>query len=307
MLPKMNDKFAAFIEPARHSRGGLSLALILLLLLYAVFIAKILLFIALLDVVLLGVDFPSAFVILITSLTDPTTPRDTIIRLSTFCAMLGAVWITTLILRRQSLCALVGPGPVLRNFGIAVLAMVPIVLITFVLSLWFGEVHPNLSLGIWLVWMLPALPLLLIQVSSEELIFRGYFLQELAVRFKSRWVWIIVPSIFFGFLHHDPIRMGSNALLIVIVTIFFSIIATDVTVRTGNLGAAIGLHFINNLQSMMLLSLDGTLNGLSFYVTDTHVLDETSVRTMILSNLSFFAVAYFTYLLFIRSRERKFA
>ena len=304
MLPKMNDKFAAFIEPARHSRGGLSLALILLLLFYAVFMAKILLFICLLDVVLLGVDFPSAFVILITSLTDPTTPRDTIIGLSTFCAMLGAVWITTLILRRQNLCALVGPGPVLRNFGIAVLATVPIVLITFVLSLWFGEVHPNLSLGIWLVWMLPALPLLLIQVSSEELIFRGYFLQELAVRFKSRWVWIIVPSIFFGFLHHDPIRMGSNALLIVIVTIFFSIVATDVTVRTGNLGAAIGLHFMNNLQSMMLLSLDGTPNGLSFYVTYTHVLDETSVRTMILSNLSFFAVAYFTYLLVIRSRER---
>ena len=291
MLPKMNDKFATFIEPARHSRGGLGLALVLLLLFYAIFMAKILLFIVLFDVVLLGVDFPSAFVILITSLTDPTTPRDTIIRLSTFCAMLGAVWITTLILRRQNLCALVGPGPVLRNFCIAVLAMVPIVLITFVLSLWFGEVHPNLSLGMWLVWMLPALPLLLIQVSSEELIFRGYFLQELAVRFKSRWVWIIVPSIFFGFLHHDPIRMGSNALLIVIVTIFFSIIATDVTVRTGNLGAAIGLHFINNLQSMMLLSLDGTLNGLSFYVTDTHVLDETSVRTMILSNLSFFAIA----------------
>ena len=304
MLPKMNDKFAAFIEPARHSRGGLSLALILLLLFYAVFMAKILLFICLLDVVLLGVDFPSAFVILITSLTDPTTPRDTIIGLSTFCAMLGAVWITTLILRRQNLCALVGPGPVLRNFGIAVLATVPIVLISFGLSLWFGEVHPNLSLGIWLVWMLPALPLLLIQVSSEELIFRGYFLQELAVRFKSRWVWIIVPSIFFGFLHHDPIRMGSNALLIVIVTIFFSIVATDVTVRTGNLGAAIGLHFINNLQSMMLLSLDGTPNGLSFYVTYTHVLDETSVRTIILSNLSFFAVAYFTYLLVIRSRER---
>ncbi|MDG1235860.1 MAG: type II CAAX endopeptidase family protein [Amylibacter sp.] len=300
----MNDKFAAFIEPARHSRGGLSLALILLLLFYAVFMAKILLFICLLDVVLLGVDFPSAFVILITSLTDPTTPRDTIIGLSTFCAMLGAVWITTLILRRQNLWALVGPGPVLRNFGIAVLATVPIVLISFGLSLWFGEVHPNLSLGIWLVWMLPALPLLLIQVSSEELIFRGYFLQELAVRFKSRWVWIIVPSIFFGFLHHDPIRMGSNALLIVIVTIFFSIVATDVTVRTGNLGAAIGLHFINNLQSMMLLSLDGTPNGLSFYVTYTHVLDETSVRTMILSNLSFFAVAYFTYLLVIRSRER---
>ena len=54
MLPKMNDKFATFIEPARHSRGGLGLALVLLLLFYAIFMAKIFLFIVLFDVVLLG-------------------------------------------------------------------------------------------------------------------------------------------------------------------------------------------------------------------------------------------------------------
>lgn len=100
-------------------------------------------------------------------------------------------------------------------------------------------------------------------------------------------------------------RMGSNALLIVAVTTFFGIIATDVTVRTGNLGAAIGLHFMNNLQAMMLLSLDGTLNGLSLYVTLTHVSDEAAVRTMLLSSLGYLSVAYVIYLFVIRRRERK--
>ena len=307
MLPKMNDKFAAFIEPARHTRGGLrlALALILLMLFYAAFTAQIMVVAVLIDMAQSGLDFPTSFTILSTSLADPSTPRQMIVVLSTFFAMLGAVWIVTLIFRRQGLRALIGPGTVLRNFGTASLVMLPIVVISFVLGLWSGDARPNLSFGTWLLWMIPALPLLLIQVSSEELIFRGYLLQELAVRFKSRWIWFLIPSVIFGFLHYDPMRMGSNALLVVVVTTFFGIIAADVTVRTGNLGAAVGLHFMNNLQAMMLLSLDGTLNGLSLYVTNTHVSDEPAVRYMLLSSLGYLTVIYVIYLFIARRREQQ--
>lgn len=307
MLPKMNDKFAAFVEPASHTRGGLRLAvaLILLMLFYAVFTGQIMVVIALIEVVQSGLDFSTAFMLLMTSFADPDTPREMIVILCTFFAMSGAVWVTTLIFRRQGLRGLIGPGTVLRNFGIACLVMVPIVTITFLLSLWSDDARPNLPFGTWLLWMILGLPLLLVQVSSEELVFRGYLLQELAVRFKSRWIWFLVPSIIFGFLHYDPVRMGSNAFLIVAVTTFFGIIATDVTVRTGNLGAAIGLHFMNNLQAMMLLSLDGTLNGLSLFVTYTHVSDEPIVRTMLFSGLGYFLMIYVIYLFVLRRRERK--
>lgn len=306
MLPKMNDKFAAYVEPASHTRGGLRLAvaLILLMLFYAVFTAQIMALVAVIDMALTGLDFATAFTILTSSLGNPDTPLEMIIVLSTFFAMLGAVWITTMIFRRQGLRVLIGPGTVLRNFGTAALVMLPIVIVSFSLSLLTGDARPNLPLGTWLLWMIPALPLLLIQVSSEELIFRGYLLQELAVRFKSRWIWFLVPSVIFGFLHYDPMRMGSNALLVVAVTTFFGIIAADVTIRTGNLGAAIGLHFMNNLQAMMILSLGGTLNGLSIYVTNTHVSDEPAVRVMLLSSLGYLAVIYVIYLFIMRRRDR---
>ena len=307
MLPKMNDKFAAFVEPASHTRGGLrlALALIVLMLFYAVFTAQIMALIAMIDVIWTGLDFSIAFTVLFTSLADPNTPQAMIVVLCTFFAMLGAVWLTTLIFRRQGLRVLIGPGAVLRSFGIATIVMLPIIVLGFALALLWGDARPNLSFGTWLLWMIPALPLLLIQVSSEELIFRGYLLQELAVRFKSRWVWFLIPSVIFGFLHYDPARMGSNALLIVAVTTFFGVIATDVTVRTGNLGAAIGLHFMNNLQAMMLLSLDGTLNGLSLYVTNTHVTDESAVRFMLLSSLGYLSVIYLIYIYVMRRRERQ--
>lgn len=307
MLPKMNEKFAAFVEPARHTRGGLrlALALILLMLFYAVLTFQIILVFVGLDVVQSGESFSGSMAALMKGFEDSDTPFQMIVVLCTFFAMLGAVWLVTLIFRRQGLRVLIGPGAVLRNFGIACLIMLPIIVIGVGFGILSGDARPNLSFGTWLLWMIPALPLLLIQVSSEELIFRGYLMQELAARFKARWVWFFIPAIIFGFLHYDPTRMGSNALLIVAITTFFGIIAADVTVRTGNLGAAIGLHFMNNLQAMLLLSLDGTLNGLSLFVTYTHVSDQAIVRTMLLSSLAYLTVIYVIYLFIMRRRERQ--
>lgn len=307
MLPKMNDNFAAFIEPARHKRGGLRLAfaLITLMVLYAILLIGVILAFVGVESAQTGLDLGTAFAITGAGLAGPNTPGEMIIVLSTFFAMLAAVWLTTLIFRRQGLRHLIGPGPVLRNFATAVLVMLPITLIGFALSLWSGDAILNLPLSTWLFWMLPALPLLLIQVFSEELIFRGYLIQELAVRFKSRWIWFLLPSFIFGCLHYDPARMGSNALYIVAVTTFFGIITSDVTIRTGNLGAAIGLHFMNNLQAMMLISLNGTLNGLSLYVTKTHVSDEAAVRTLLFSSVGYVLVIYGIYLFIMRRRERQ--
>lgn len=307
MLPKMNDKFAAFVEPARHTRGGLrlALALILLMLFYAVITFQIILVFVGIDVLQSGTLFSESMAMLMKGFEDPDTPYQMIVVLCTFFAMLGAVWLVTLIFRRQGLRALIGSGTVVRNFGIACLVMLPIILIGVGFGLWSGDARPNLPFGSWIFWMIPAIPLLFVQVSSEELIFRGYLMQELAARFKARWVWFLIPSIIFGFLHYDPTRMGSNALLIVAITTFFGIIAADVTVRTGNLGAAFGLHFMNNLQAMLLLSLDGTLNGLSLFVTNTHVSDQAVVRTMLLSSLFYLTVIYVIYLFIMRARERK--
>ncbi len=307
MLPKMNDNFAAFVEPARHTRGGLrlALALILLMLFYGVLTVQIMVVYVIADVLMSGLSFEMAFSLLSQNLTNPSTPLSMIVVLCTFFAMLGAVWLTTLIFRRKGLLSLIGSGPVLHNFFTATLIMLPLILLTFGLSLWMGEATKNLAFGTWFLWMIPALPLLLIQVSSEELVFRGYLMQELAVRFKSRWIWMVLPSLIFGCLHYDPVKMGSNAFLIVGVTAFFGLIAADVTVRTGNLGAAIGLHFMNNLIAMMLMSLDGTFNGLSLYVTKMHVSDEAAVRSAILTSVVYIVVLYAIYLFVMTRRERQ--
>jgi membrane protease YdiL (CAAX protease family) len=304
MLPKMNDKFAAFIEPALQKRGGLRLALslICIIVFYGALFWLSLVALTFVETTQTGLDYSTAFRILVLGLADPNTPLEMIYVLCTFLAMFLAIWLVVRIFRRKGLWSLIGPGPVLRNFGIAVLIMLPIISISTGFGLISGDAHQNLPFPAWLLWMLPALLLLLIQVSAEELIFRGFLMQELAARFKARWIWLLLPSVIFGFLHYDPMRFGSNALLIVAITTFFGIIAADVTVRTGNLGAAIGLHFMNNLQAMMLLSLDGTLNGLSLYVTNTHVSDESALRAALLTSLLSIFVIYVIYLFIMRRR-----
>ncbi len=307
MLPKMNDKFAAYIEPARRNLGGLrfTVALIMLVLFYAVLTIQIILVFGGAAAIQGDIGFGTAFNQLFMDFANPNTPYKMIVVLCTFFAMFGAVWLTIGIFRRQGLSVLIGPGTPVRNFGIAALVMLPMTIVGVGFSLWTGDAVPNLDFGTWIVWMILALPLLLIQVSSEELIFRGYLMQELAVRFRSRWIWLLIPSLIFGSLHYDPARFGSNALTIIGVTTFFGIIAADVTVRTGNLGAAIGLHFMNNFQAMMLLSLSGTLNGLSLFVTKTHVSDEAAVNTMLWSSVGYILVMYAIYLFIMWRRERQ--
>lgn len=307
MLPKMNDKFSAFIAPAEASRGGLrfAIALIMLVLFYGALSLQIFVVFAVLEMVQTGLDFGTAFTVMFVGLANPTTPQDMIAVLITFFAMLGSIWIIVMLFRRHGLRQLIGPGPVLRNFCIAALVMLPLIGVSFGLGLWSGDATSNLPIGTWLLWLGLALPLLLIQVSSEELIFRGYLMQELAIRFKARWVWLLLPSLIFGCLHFDPARFGTNAYIIIAVTTLFGIIAADVTVRTGNLGAAIGLHFMNNFQAMLLLSLNGTLNGLSLFVTKTHVSDHETVRSMLLTSAASIAVIYVIYLIVVTQRERR--
>ena len=109
-------------------------------------------------------------------------------------------------------------------------------------------------------------PLLLVQTAAEELAFRGYLMQSLAARFASRWVWLLLPALLFGALHWNPAEFGANAWLVALSTTVVGLVLADVTAKTGNLSAAIGLHFANNVTSLLVVSLPGPLAGLSLWV-----------------------------------------
>ncbi|MCK0143984.1 CPBP family intramembrane glutamic endopeptidase [Aliiroseovarius sp. F20344] len=143
------------------------------------------------------------------------------------------------------------------------------------------ELQRNLPTSEWALVLIPALTLIFIQIFAEELVFRGYMLQQLRARFRSPWIWAILPSVAFGLLHADPASWGVNAIFYVIHTSVVGIVLSIVTVRTGNIGAAAGLHFGNN-ASMVLVGNAGNLDGFSLFIAEVDLMGSTMTASMIL-------------------------
>jgi len=132
-----------------------------------------------------------------------------------------------------------------------------------------GMVHPVIfgAFMPWLIWLPIAAAVIFIQISAEELFFRGYLLQQLRARSQSFFIYAALPSLLFGLLHFDAESYGIlNALLYVVTTTLIGVVGCHVTLHTGNIGAMIGVHYGVNL-STLVFGADGFGGGFSLVRT----------------------------------------
>lgn len=211
------------------------------------------------------------------------TPGVMLMLLATFAGMGMGTYLAARLLHRRGLRSLFGPrGTVLRHFlgGAALILTVNLLALAALVGPTAPE--PALPLRLWLLLLPLALLGILVQTGAEELVFRSYLQQQLAARFSSALVWMLLPSIAFGLLHYEPGQMGANALPVVALTGLFGLIAADLTARSGSLGLAWGLHFSNNLFALLLLSPQGDLSGLALYRTP-FAADDTEIMPFMLA------------------------
>lgn len=233
-------------------------------------------------------------------------PQGVIVILISFVGVFLGVLLTVKWVHKRELRSLFGSNfsDNLSGFinGFSILFIISVIGITL-----YALIDPpieNLKFSVWLKWMLLAVPLLFLQVVSEELVFRGYLQQQLAARFNSRWAWYFLPSVVFGLMHFSPDIMGANAWLVVAQTTLFGLIAAEVTARTGNLGAVIGLHFANNLFALTGVALDGSMSGIGLYRSAIHVSDFTAIRSVLVYDFIFTVLLYGLFLLWCRKRPQ---
>lgn len=227
------------------------------------------------------------------SLGNPSTPRVTFLLLSTFGGMALAPMVAVWLLHKRGPGSLFGPATlVLRHFAISVLVTAAIYGVTLgIWSVTFDGVA-NVPLGLWVAVLPLSLLGIALQTGAEEILFRGYILQQLAARFASPLVYMLVPSLMFGALHYDPGTMGTNAWAVVGSTAFFGLIAADLTHATGSLGAAWGLHFANNIVAILVISTKGTITGLSLYLTPYAASEVTITGPLLLADLGLIIVVW---------------
>lgn len=224
---------------------------------------------------------------------EPVSPEGTVLLLASFVGLALAPVVAARLLHGRGAGSLFGPaGRTLRHFGLAA----GLVAALYALSLlaWLTGFAPerNLAPELWLRLLPLGLVLVLIQTGAEEMVFRGYLMQQLAARFPHPAVYLVLPAALFGALHFDPLTMGANAWLVVASAALFGLAAADLTRLTGSLGAAWGLHFANNCVAILVIATQGTITGLALYVTPYSAAEVTVTAPLVLADLATLALLW---------------
>ena len=113
----------------------------------------------------------------------------------------------------------------------------------------------------WLIYLMPLIVLVFLQIGAEELFFRGYLLRLIYSR-KARLFWAVyVPSFLFGLAHLDPITYGFNSVLYVLNTAVTGVILCFITLWRGNIAMAMGIHFAVNIFAILIIGQGDTPRG----------------------------------------------
>jgi hypothetical protein len=182
------------------------------------------------------------------------------------------LWLFARRLQGRSLATVLGQsrriaiGDFFRGAMVVILASAP----GLALAVSLGMVERSLvPLDLFLLWLTPYLVALMLQTSGEELLFRGFLPQALAARYRSPFVWALLPTVVFMALHYNfSLGVYENFLLMIGYAVF-SAVALLTVVRTGNLGAAMGIHFINNILAILVFSDPATFLFPSLFWTPT--------------------------------------
>jgi uncharacterized protein len=293
----MTPQFAAYVAPARPRSQIWRLALGFALILGTYFAWMSLT--GLIVWALTGLDLLDDS---LSSIGDGADPVTMLALLSTFIGGWLGVWLAVRLVHGRDWRSLFGHPPrVLADFVLGALALMIVGggLALLALPL-LPPVLPALPLSLWLALLPLALLGVLIQTGAEELVFRAYLQQQLAARFASPLVWMVLPSALFGMAHYAPAETGETVWLVVAATTLFGLIAADLTARSGTLGLAWGLHFANNVLAILVVSAMPGLDGLALWKLAPGSSD--LLRPLLLIDMALLIVVWATCRLWLRRR-----
>lgn len=212
---------------------------------------------------------------------DGSTPRAMYLILFNFGLITLSVMAVVRLLHQRSGLSLLGPmARVVPQFLRVTVFLLMLGAVVMLLPP-YGMGAPlvlNMAPAKWALLLPVSLVAVFIQISAEEILFRGYLQQQLAARFRSPLVWMIVPSVLFAAGHYQPGEAGENAVLITIWAGVFGMLMADLTARAGSIGPALAVHFVNNATALLITALPDTLGGLALFHTPFDMSDEAALR-----------------------------
>lgn len=198
---------------------------------------------------------------------DLASPLATVAEFAVFALPALALAIGLRVVHGRGLISLIGPpARATRHLIIATLAVATVLAVQEPILLWMDR-EQGLILrdpAHWLIWLVPGLIVITIQSGTEELLYRGYLQQQLGALSPRPLVWMVLPSVYFGFGHlYNGATTGEGVLWAIWATML-GLACADLTARTGTLGAAVGLHVANNVFATVVIGeAGGPFSGLA--------------------------------------------
>jgi len=194
---------------------------------------------------------------------DPDSAAGLLYDLYSFAVLAIVVAVVVHLTHRRGPRTLFGPGRQVRRDmlrgtigGVLLFGVLEIVL-----PWWDRSDVVRQPLYTWLAYLPWALLALLVQTTAEEMFYRGYLQQQIAARFASPLVWLTVPNIAFAAVHWYNGETFNGSVQYVLWAFAFGLAASDLTARTGSLGAAIGFHLSNNIFAFLVVGEAGLMDG----------------------------------------------
>ena len=191
--------------------------------------------------------------------------------LATFTLLIGATVVLAKRFSQRGLRDITGPAAHLRQqFVVTFKWMIGLTAVMILVPSPHAsiELQDHLSLALWLAWLPLGLVGLAIQVTAEEMFFRGYLQTQLIGATQSFAKGMVLAALIFGIGHISTDVDGIAALFPVIWATLFGLMAGDLTARCGTIGPAIAVHFINNLMAMFIAPVAGQLSGFGLWTRD---------------------------------------
>jgi len=209
------------------------------------------------------------------------TPPGVMLFLLTFIGIWLGLWVAVRLIHRRPFDTLFRPGRrlhvrnAMRGAGLA-LAFYGISMVVYLAVLGPPE-RTGLPLSAWAPWVVPIALGVVMQATSEELLFRGYILQNFAAWSYNPVIWAILPSLAFAALHYDPSMDAGMRWRMLLHILIFGLIAAAMVWRTGGLGAAVGLHVTNNLFAIGGAGVEGAALGFELWTFPADTLERMFV------------------------------
>lgn len=110
----------------------------------------------------------------------------------------------------------------------------------------------------FLILALIAIPLIPIQTSVEELVFRGYLMQGFGLLSKNRWFPLMMTSLIFGGMHLANPEVGKMGYVVTFYYVGTGLALGIMTLMDEGTELALGFHAANNLTAALMVTADWT-------------------------------------------------